>query len=174
MLRFSALCEPNEKKFGTLLNWLKVISPHKVLTNLSTESWEMQHLKRKKYKLKFKGRTLQIHVVDKIPKKSILNLSSVYIPNCKQSSSSSRGKDGGGGDSSSGYGNYGDYEEEAVRTTTWLRRCQVLGNRASFSLKGCVRDWKWTSHNLLKVDITQPSREKFAWQSGVTHYSLRT
>ena len=57
MLCFSALCEPNEKKFGTLLNWPKVISPHIFLPNLS-ESWETQHLKRKKYQLIFKGRTL--------------------------------------------------------------------------------------------------------------------
>ena len=42
MLRFSALCGPNEQKFGELLTWPKVITPSKCLPNLSTESWETQ------------------------------------------------------------------------------------------------------------------------------------
>ena len=37
MLRFSALCGPNEQKFGELLTWPKVMSPPKFLPNLSTD-----------------------------------------------------------------------------------------------------------------------------------------
>ena len=57
MLRFSALCGPNEQKFGEPLTWPKVITPSKILSNLS---WETQHLKGKKYKPKFEFRTLAI------------------------------------------------------------------------------------------------------------------
>jgi len=39
-LRFSALCWPNQQKFGTLLTWPKVISPPKYLPNLSTDGQE--------------------------------------------------------------------------------------------------------------------------------------
>ena len=53
-----ALCGPNGQKFGELLTWPKVITPSKFLPNLSTESWETQHLKAKKYKPKFEFRTL--------------------------------------------------------------------------------------------------------------------
>ena len=60
MLGFSTLCGPNEQKFGTLLTWPKVISPSNFLPNLSTESWETQHLKAKKHKPKFEFRTLQL------------------------------------------------------------------------------------------------------------------
>ena len=58
MLCFSALCGPNEQKFGELLTWPKVITPSKFLPNLSTERWETQHLKAKKHKPKFEFRTL--------------------------------------------------------------------------------------------------------------------
>ena len=58
MLRFSALCGQNEQKLGELLTWPKVISLPKVMPNLSTESWETQHLKGKKCQPQFKGRTL--------------------------------------------------------------------------------------------------------------------
>ena len=58
MLRFSALCGPNEQKFGELLTSPKVITPSKFLPNLSTESWETQHLKGKEHKPKFEFRTL--------------------------------------------------------------------------------------------------------------------
>ena len=61
MLRFSALCGPNEQKFGELLTWPKVTTPSKFLPNLSTDSWETQHLKGKKYKPKFEFRTLSIY-----------------------------------------------------------------------------------------------------------------
>ena len=64
MLRFSALCGPNEQKFGEVLTWPKVISPPKWLPNLFTESWETQHLKRKKQKPKFKFRTLTMTNID--------------------------------------------------------------------------------------------------------------
>ena len=60
MLRFSAFCGPNEQKFGELLTWPKVVTPSKILPNPSTESWETQHLKGKKYKPKFEFRTLVI------------------------------------------------------------------------------------------------------------------
>ena len=60
MLRFLALCGPNEQKFGELLTWPKVISPPKLLPNLFTESWETQHLKGKKHKPKFEFRTLEM------------------------------------------------------------------------------------------------------------------
>ena len=62
MLRFSALCGPNEQKFGELLNWPKVMTPSKFLPNPSTESWETQHLKGKKHKPKFEFRTLSINL----------------------------------------------------------------------------------------------------------------
>ena len=60
MLRFSTLCGPNEQKFGELLTWHKVIILSTILPNLSTESWETQHLKVKKQKPKFEFRTLWI------------------------------------------------------------------------------------------------------------------
>ena len=52
MFCFSALCGPNEQKFGELLTWPKVISPPpQIFPNLSIESaWETQHLKGKKFK----------------------------------------------------------------------------------------------------------------------------
>ena len=55
MLRFSALCGPNEQIFKELLTWPKVISHPKLLPNLSTDSWETQHLKGEKHKPKFKA-----------------------------------------------------------------------------------------------------------------------
>ena len=58
MLRISALCGPNEQKFGELLTWPRVISSSNLLPNLSTESWETQHLKARKHKPKFEFRTL--------------------------------------------------------------------------------------------------------------------
>ena len=60
-LCFSALCGPNEQKFGELLTWPEVITPSKFLPNLFTESWETQHLKGKKHKPKFEFRTLLIN-----------------------------------------------------------------------------------------------------------------
>jgi len=53
MLRFSALCGPNEQKFGEILTWPKVISRPKFLPNLSTESWETQHWKGKNANLNY-------------------------------------------------------------------------------------------------------------------------
>ena len=58
MLRFSALCGPNEQKFGELITWRKAITPSKFLPNLSSESWETQHLKAKKHKPEFEFWTL--------------------------------------------------------------------------------------------------------------------
>ena len=39
-LRFSALCWPNQQKFGTLWTWPKVIKPPKNFPNLSTDGQE--------------------------------------------------------------------------------------------------------------------------------------
>ena len=58
MLCFLALRGPNEQKFVELLTCPKVISPPIFFPNLFTEIRETQHLKAKKHKLKFNGRTL--------------------------------------------------------------------------------------------------------------------
>ena len=61
MLRFSALCGPNEQKFGELLTCYEVISP-----NLSTESRETQHVKEKKHKVTNLDLTAGLWVGDEI------------------------------------------------------------------------------------------------------------
>ena len=58
MLCFSALCGPNEQKFGTLLTWTLVISPQIFLPNLFTDGQENVTFAAKKCKPTLKSRTL--------------------------------------------------------------------------------------------------------------------